>query len=229
MDKRVTKTENWDEGLPLGNGFTGSIVYSGIGGEPLKITVDRTDLWDLRPNETTLEKAFNYKNLVKLSLSGKEEDWRERARLFEDIFMAKPYPSKITAGRLELTFDGAKDLAYSLDYENAFVDIYADNRVIARLFISTGAAGVGVIKTFADFKTSIHVPAYLSGTPEGKSAIGDGADKMSLGYPAAVFEHDGNFGWYRQNTLTGYAFGIVTYKSGDELYYTLSTSDDNED
>ena len=69
----------------------------------------------------------------------------ERERLFEDIFMAKPYPSKITAGRLELTFDGAKDLAYSLDYKNAFVDIYADNRVIARLFISTGAAGVGVM------------------------------------------------------------------------------------
>ena len=50
MDKRITKTENWDEGLPLGNGFTGSIVYGGIGGKPLKITVDRTDLWDLRPN-----------------------------------------------------------------------------------------------------------------------------------------------------------------------------------
>lgn len=229
MDKRITKTENWDEGLPLGNGFTGSIVYGGIGGKPLKITVDRTDLWDLRPNETTLEKSFNYKNLVKLSLSGKEEDWRERARLFENIFMAKPYPSKITAGRLELTFDGAKDLSYSLDYENAFVDVYADNRLIARLFISTGAAGVGVIKTFANFKVSIHVPAYLSGTPDGKSAIGDGADKMSLGYPAAVFEHDGNFGWYRQNTFTDYAFGIVTYKSGSELYYTLSTTDDNED
>lgn len=46
------KTDNWDEGLPLGNGFMGSIVY---GRNPLKITVDRTDLWDLRPNETTLE------------------------------------------------------------------------------------------------------------------------------------------------------------------------------
>ena len=58
MDKRVTKTENWDEGLPLGNGFTGSIVYGGTDGKPLKITVDRTDLWDLRPNEITLEKGF---------------------------------------------------------------------------------------------------------------------------------------------------------------------------
>ena len=33
------KTERWDEGLPLGNGKFGSIVY---GSSPLKITVDRT-------------------------------------------------------------------------------------------------------------------------------------------------------------------------------------------
>lgn len=61
------KTDNWDEGLPLGNGFMGSIVY---GGNPLKITVDRTDLWDLRPNETTLESGFSYKNMIRLVKSG---------------------------------------------------------------------------------------------------------------------------------------------------------------
>ena len=64
----------WDEGLPLGNGFIGSIVY---GGSPLKITVDRTDLWDLRPNETTLESGFNFENLKRLAKSGKAEDWKE--------------------------------------------------------------------------------------------------------------------------------------------------------
>ena len=90
MSVIYAKTEKWDEGLPIGNGYRGSIVY---GGQPLKITVDRTDLWDLRPNETTLEKGFNYDNLVKLSLSGDPIVWKERERLFEDIFMGKPYPS----------------------------------------------------------------------------------------------------------------------------------------
>ena len=75
MAEIIAKTENWDEGLPLGNGYTGSIVY---GSRPLKITVDRTDLWDLRPNETTLEKGFNYCNLVKLSTSDTPEDRKER-------------------------------------------------------------------------------------------------------------------------------------------------------
>ena len=92
MAEIIVKTERWDEGLPLGNGKLGSIVY---GSRPLKITVDRTDLWDLRPNKTTLEEGFNYRNLVKLSTSDNPEDWKERQRLFEDIFMGEPYPSAI--------------------------------------------------------------------------------------------------------------------------------------
>ena len=50
MDKRMIKTENGDEDLPLGNGEIGSLVY---GSHPLKITVERTDLCDSRPNEVT--------------------------------------------------------------------------------------------------------------------------------------------------------------------------------
>ena len=173
----MIKTENWDEGLPLGNGNTGSLVY---GSNPLKITVDRTDLWDLRPNEVTLEKGFNFKNLVKLSMSGKDEDWKERERLFEDIFMGKPYPSKITAGHIELWFDKSiKNIYYSLDLNEAIVRIYADNRYIAEVFVFD-EPNAGVIKLHEKAEINLHVPAYLSGKPEGGSGIGDNADKMSL-------------------------------------------------
>ena len=226
MDKRMIKTEKWDEGLPLGNGKTGSLVY---GSNPLKITVDRTDLWDLRPNEVTLEKGFNFQNLVKLSLSGKEEDWKERERLFEDIFMGKPYPSKITAGHIELDFGKtAENIRYSLDIDNAIVEIYDDNRLIAEVFMFD-EPNAGVIELYENAKIGFHVPAYLSGKPEGGSGLGDNAGEMSLGYPKAkIFEKDG-FKWYEQNTHTDYSFGIVTYKTGDEIYYTLATTDDDKD
>ena len=225
MDKRMIKTENWDEGLPLGNGNTGSLVY---GSNPLKITVDRTDLWDLRPNEVTLEKGFNFKNLVKLSMSGKDEDWKERERLFEDIFMGKPYPSKITAGHIELWFDKSiKNIHYSLDLNEAVVRIYADNRYIAEVFVFD-EPNAGVIKLHEKAEINLHVPAYLSGKPEGGSGIGDNADKMSLGYPEARFFENDGFKWYEQNTRTDYSFGIVTYKTGDEIYYALVTTDDDK-
>ena len=225
MDKRMIKTENWDEGLPLGNGNTGSLVY---GSNPLKITVDRTDLWDLRPNEVTLEKGFNFKNLVKLSMSGKDEDWKERERLFEDIFMGKPYPSKITAGHIELWFDKSiKNIYYSLDLNEAIVRIYADNRYIAEVFVFD-EPNAGVIKLHEKAEINLHVPAYLSGKPEGGSGIGDNADKMSLGYPEARFFENDGFKWYEQNTRTDYSFGVVTYKTGDEIYYALVTTDDDK-
>ena len=225
MDKRMIKTENWDEGLPLGNGEIGSLVY---GSNPLKITVDRTDLWDLRPNEVTLEKGFNFKNLVKLSMSGKDEDWKERERLFEDVFMGKPYPSKITAGHIELCFDeDAKNIYYTLDIDNSIVKIYADNRYIAEVFVFD-EPNAGVIKLHEKAEINLHVPAYLSGKPEGGSGIGDNAGKMSLGYPKARFFENDGFKWYEQNTRTDYSFGIVTYKTGDEIYYTLVTTDDDK-
>ena len=221
----MIKTENWDEGLPLGNGEIGSLVY---GSNPLKITVDRTDLWDLRPNEVTLEKGFNFKNLVKLSMSGKDEDWKERERLFEDVFMGKPYPSKITAGHIELCFDeDAKNIYYTLDIDNPIVKIYADNRYIAEVFVFD-EPNAGVIKLHEKAEINLHVPAYLSGKPEGGSGIGDNAGKMSLGYPEARFFENDGFKWYEQNTRTDYSFGIVTYKTGDEIYYTLVTTDDDK-
>ena len=42
----------WDEGLPLGNGKMGCLVY---GDSPLFFALDRQDLWDTRPNPTTQE------------------------------------------------------------------------------------------------------------------------------------------------------------------------------
>lgn len=223
---RIKATDNWDEGLPLGNGGTGSLVY---GSKPLKITVDRTDLWDLRPNETTLEKGFNFQNLVKLSLSDGEEDKKERDRLFEDIFMGKPYPSKITAGHIELWFDKSiKHLSYSLDLNDAIVYIYADNRLIGEVFVCDNP-DVGVVKLYEKVDLKLHVPTYLSGKPEGGSGLKDNSVEMSLGYPKANFFKNDGYVWYEQNTHTDYSFGIVAYRTGSEIYYTLATTDDEKD
>ena len=223
---RINATDKWDEGLPLGNGGTGSLVY---GSTPLKITVDRTDLWDLRPNETTLEKGFNFQNLVKLSLSDSGEDKKERDRLFEDIFMGKPYPSKITAGHIELWFDSSvKNLSYSLDLNEAIVRIYADNRLIGEVFVSN-APDVGVIRLFENADLKLHVPTYLSGKPLGGSGLKDNSSSMSLDYTKAKFYSDGGFKWYEQNTHTDYSFGITAYSTGNEIYYALTTTDDDKD
>jgi len=224
MDIKV-KTERWDEGLPLGNGKTGSIVY---GSQPLRITVDRTDLWDTRQNETTLEKGFNYENLVRLSKSGRPEDWQERNRLFEKIFTGKAYPSKITAGRLEFKFmPEAKDVSYTLDTRNAIVTVFDGKEKIAEVFTDYSSLA-GVIRLYRDCAYSLHVPEYLSGKARNGSGIGD--DKgISLGYDEATIKSENGFLWYEQSTHTDYAFGIVTLRKENKIYYTLATTDDDKD
>ena len=60
---------SWDEALPLGNGRMGCLLY---GDGPIRLAVDRVDLWDTRPHPATLEAGFHFKNLVKLSRSEKK-------------------------------------------------------------------------------------------------------------------------------------------------------------
>lgn len=221
-----SKTEKWDEGLPLGNGKIGSLVY---GISQLKVTVDRTDLWDLRPNETTLESGFNYKNFQRLVKSGNEDDWTEYRRLFDEIFSATPYPSKITAGRIELNFQPeAKELRYELDVENAIASIFDGEQLIAEIFTDYDTFA-GAIKLYRNCEYSFHIPIYLSGEAYNNSGIGNPKESISLGYPRAKIKEDGGYKWYEQNTLTDYSFGIVTLKVGNELYYTLATTDDDKD
>lgn len=226
MDKITLKSEVWYDGLPLGNGLTGSLVY---GGNPLKITVDRADLWDLRPNETTLESGFNYENLIKLSSSGKRKDWKERERLFEDVFMGRPYPSKITAGHIELKFAGAsKRIRYSLDLDNACVTVFDGDEPICDVFMS-GKVNVGVIRVYKKYDISFHIPAYLSGKAKGKSGLDDGASDLSFAYPEAVEKKSGGFRWFEQSTHTDYSFGIITYETDGLIFYALVTTDDSRD
>lgn len=92
----------WDEALPLGNGKMGCLIY---GDGPIRLSLDRVDLWDTRVHPNILEPGFNFANLVKLSTSKKIQDWEERDRLFERIYSEFSYPSKITAGRIELTIN----------------------------------------------------------------------------------------------------------------------------
>jgi len=220
---KLKATENWDAGAPIGNGKIGSLVY---GSNLLKVTVDRIDLWDLRPNEVTLEGGFNFANLVRLSRSKKTEDKKERTRLFEDIFMGKPYPSKITAGRIELNFEPAlKDVAYVLDMSKAVVKVYDGNELVAEIFTDYVSL-IGVIRLYRSADISFHIPTYLSGDCSREKSEVEG---LTLGYPNAEIKKNGSYKWYEQRTHTDYSFGTVTKKVDNVIYYTLATTDDDAD
>src|ERR1035437_2918040 len=50
--------KSWDEGIPLGNGMLGEIVWQK--GNKLRLALDRADLWDLRSAEEVNKPEFKY-------------------------------------------------------------------------------------------------------------------------------------------------------------------------
>ena len=204
---------NWDEALPLGDGKLGCLIY---GDGPLHLTLDRVDLWDSRPHPVTLEKGFNYANLLRLVKSGDDADWKEYERLFDEICRDLAYPSKITAGRLEVDF-GKKftDLHSEVDIKTATARVTDKAKTMRLDAFMCATKHVGVAKIHGDYTLDIHIPAYITDT-----------DKVEgLGYPKASICRDGAYIYYVQETHTAFRYGIMALSKKcegyDELYFTI--------
>lgn len=224
-------SDNWDEGMPFGNGKVGCLVYDKEG---IRLAVDRIDLWDKRLNPATLEKDFNYKNLVKYSTSGKDEDWQERARLFEKVYSGLPYPSKFSAGRFEIDFKNREDKVSSrIDIKSAIGTVDLGKGSKMELFMSA-TKFVGVAKIYGDFDIKLHIPDYISGKDDGEviytCGVGLKIKDYILGYPKTNPVKDGDFIYYRQKSTTDFEYGVVGYlkNKGEytELYFTVVTIED---
>lgn len=225
----------WDEGMPLGNGKIGGLFYDKDG---LRLSVDRIDLWDNRPNPATLEKGFTYKNMVKLIKSGKEEDWKEYARLFDDIYSSTPYPSKISPGRFEIDLKNREEnISSIIDIKRAILNLDAGKGSKIEAFLSA-TKFIGVVKIWGEFDIKIRIPDYISGAndKEFDKQFTSGRIEYDKGfdYPKTTIIEKDDFIYYRQQTKTELEYGLVSLlkNKGDysELYFTVATSEDyNED
>ncbi len=228
--------QNWDEALPLGNGSIGCLIY---GEKELRFAVDRIDLWDKRQSETSKGKEFNYKTLVEC-LNGGEEGWNRKKEIFE-FNKNYPYPTKLSAGRIEMTLGEKIESFHSiLNLAEAKATVQA-NEVTLEAFVSA-VKRVGVIKIAGEYELNIHIPSYFSGDKDGKCTTASGLitnegvvqviDNGCLGYPRTEVIKDGEFTYYTQNTLTDYSFALIVLtkkKDGyDEIYYTITTTEDDK-
>jgi len=86
--------KRWDEGIPLGNGLLGALVWQKEG--HLRMSLDRADLWDNR-------KAFHiekmtYQWVLQKYLAGQYDSVHQ---IGDDPYDESPYPTKIPAAALE--------------------------------------------------------------------------------------------------------------------------------
>lgn len=92
--------QTWDEAMPLGNATVGSLVWQK--GENLRISIDRSDLWDLRHSEELTGDDFSFAWLYEHVM---KENYKPVQQRFDLPYNAYPGPSKIPGAGIELPLD----------------------------------------------------------------------------------------------------------------------------
>jgi alpha-L-fucosidase 2 len=146
--------ERWLEGIPLGNGDIGALVWGD--GAPLKVTLDKYDAWERR------EKSYGdttYEGLRQLIRDGKRKEAEELLYVFR-VYAEGPHPTRLPLPRLEMDFGGpfewdegrlrlrsaAVDLNGEVDGEPVRVEalVHANQNVLVMRLTGAGAGRASV-------------------------------------------------------------------------------------
>lgn len=119
--------DTWDEAIPVGNGRLGGLLWGG--GDLLRLSLDRGDLWDERPAPGDPLGRFTYAEMVRLVGEGRNA---EISRLCDAASYDQKHPTKIPAGRLEIRLEATQTIrAFELDLATAegFASLPGSDRV----------------------------------------------------------------------------------------------------
>jgi len=121
----------WDEALMLGNGFIGALIWEKD--EKLRISLDRSDLWD----ETFIEDF----NIPQFSYYWVYEQWKKKEydtvqKLFDLPYEVYPTPTKIPCAAIEFDISDFGELEYAkIDIKNALCIIKWKKGITFKAFI----------------------------------------------------------------------------------------------
>ena len=207
----TTPAMAWDEGLPLGNGLLGGIVWGD--GQPLNISLDRTDLWDMRPVPEFHLPEYSYRHLRQWHKQGRYQDI---VRLYEDPYQYKPAPTKIPAGRIEITLGGKPAFqSAELSLADALATVSWGSGIRAEVFVhSRQALGMARIRARETPRIRLKAPGF-GGKVEGGPVLPDGQVDIDhpdalryLGYPSPVETSGGNWRSFTQVGAEGFHFAV---------------------
>ena len=206
--------KTWDEAIPLGNGLLGGLLW----GEDhtLRLSLDRGDLWDERPSKRFLEvrDRFNWATMQRLVAENRMAEFND---IFDSNYDYEGPPTKLPAGRLEITLDPSQSLeTFELNLATA--------EAIARL------KGGSEIRAFVS-AAKIREPVAMLRIPgPAVKDLGLRAPESvkKLHYPPARPGQDGNLRWFEQPGADGFAYVVCAgwKRAGDAtlVAVTVATS-----
>ncbi|MCX6134256.1 MAG: hypothetical protein NTU47_10635 [Ignavibacteriales bacterium] len=208
-DLRFTSlAKSWDEGVPLGNGMIGALVWQRD--SVLRMSLDRADLWDLRKIKEFESPEFRYAWVVEQATKG---DYKKAQEMGDVPYDRDAAPTKLPGAALELPIPGINDVvAVQLRLDDAVCVIRWKSGIELQTFVhATAQRGwFRITGLRGNIKPRLIPPPYaLPDTAKDSGNSGPGGnDLRRLGYPPEkVIESDKNL-FYRQECYGGFSYTV---------------------
>lgn len=211
---------NWDEAFPLGNGILGALVWGD--GFPLNISLDRTDLWDLRPVPEFYSDEYSYALMRQWE---KEGNYDALVQLYEQPYH-RPAPTKIPAGRIEIRLPkGAIFREAYLPVRNGVARLYFGENITVQIWIHTEIpVGIIQIEGSDQSRITLKAPPFAGKKDERISKGFVMGDLSQLGYDPPIESEDESHAAFRQQGWGGFSFAVHLTKRHQENATLLAWS-----
>ena len=197
----------WDEGIPLGNGTVGVLVWKKDG--RLRLSIDRADLWDLRPMNGLDTKAWTF---AWVREQWTKDDYGFVQDKFDRPYEERPAPSKIPAGALEFDLKGfGEEVSVRLSIEDAVCLVtWPDGKTLETFVDPTKPVGWFKFKGAPpNFRPILAAPPYQAAKNLGPSDSVTGQDLVQLGYEQGRVEEAPGLIVFRQEGWGGFYYEIA--------------------
>lgn len=204
-------SKTWDEGIPLGNGMVGALVWQN--GTNLRMSLDRADLWDMRPMKGLHRPEFSYAWVAE---QVKKKEYKIVQKYFDAPYDQEPAPTKIPGGALAFDIQnwGAVE-SVRLSLKDAVCVVKWENGTLFKTFVhATQPIGWFRLENLKqDFVPQLIPPKYQGAIDRSEGGPVAGDDLARLGYKQGKVTRQGNAITYVQQGWGGFTYEIsVTWQ-----------------
>ena len=212
----------WDEAVPLGNATIGALVWARE--DALRLSLDRTDLWDLRASDSLSGDNYNFK-WVKEQI--RNNTYRAVQEKIDIPYERIPAPSKIPGAALEFPLSQlGEPESVRLYLNNALCEVtWSDGTQMQTFVHADKPVGWFIFKNLkSDLTPSLVAPQYKQIGDSGEVNSVTGQDLQRLGYQQGDITQNGNKITYHQQGYGDFFYDVVVEweRNGETLCGTWS-------
>lgn len=205
----------WDEAIPLGNGTVGALVWQKE--NQLRFSLDRSDLWDLRPMNGLHREEFSYQWVAD---QVRKNDYGVVQQYFDAPYDREPAPTKILGGALEFSTENWGEVeSVHLSLADAVCEVRWSSGITLNTFVDA-VKPVGWFrfeKIDADFIPQLVAPRYQGAVTHTGDPVG-GDDLSRLGYEQGTIQRAGNSIVYHQKGWGGFSYDIAVHWKREDAH-----------